>query len=147
MTRLLLDAMLGRLATYLRMCGYDAAYALDRGVEDDDRLLAWAREEDRRLVTRDVTLARRSDDALLVESKDIDDQLRRLREARFDLTLDEPERCAACNGPLERVPDGDPTPEYAPNSADRPVWRCRDCGQHFWRGSHWDDVRERLADL
>ena len=34
--RLLLDAMLGKLATYLRMCGHDAAYALDRGVEADD---------------------------------------------------------------------------------------------------------------
>ncbi|MFW6382904.1 MAG: Mut7-C RNAse domain-containing protein, partial [Haloferacaceae archaeon] len=29
----MLDAMLGKLATYLRMCGYDAAYVLD-GVDD-----------------------------------------------------------------------------------------------------------------
>jgi uncharacterized protein with PIN domain len=36
-TRLLLDAMLGNLATYLRMCGYDAADATDRGVEAADR--------------------------------------------------------------------------------------------------------------
>jgi len=40
MDRLLLDTMLGKLATYLRMCGYDAAYALDEGVESDDALLA-----------------------------------------------------------------------------------------------------------
>ena len=31
--RLLLDVMLGKLAVYLRMCGYDAAYAGDLGVE------------------------------------------------------------------------------------------------------------------
>jgi uncharacterized protein with PIN domain len=47
MTRLLLDAMLGRLATYLRMCGYDAAYALDEGIEADDAVLDWARRDDR----------------------------------------------------------------------------------------------------
>lgn len=34
--RFLLDAMLGTLTTYLRMCGYDAAYALDHEIEADD---------------------------------------------------------------------------------------------------------------
>jgi uncharacterized protein with PIN domain len=51
MARLLVDATVG-LATYLRMCGHDAAYALDRGVEADDALLELARIEERRLVTR-----------------------------------------------------------------------------------------------
>jgi hypothetical protein len=65
--RFLLDAMLGKLATYLRMCGHDTAYALDRapdgghanapeddasaGIEDDDELLALARAEGRRIPT------------------------------------------------------------------------------------------------
>lgn len=31
--RLLLDVMLGKLAVYLRVCGYDTAYALGRGLE------------------------------------------------------------------------------------------------------------------
>jgi uncharacterized protein with PIN domain len=144
--RLLLDAMLGKLATYLRMCGHDAAYALDRGVEADDALLAWAAEEDRRLVTRDRQLAARAGDALLVAAKDLDGQLRAVRAAGVDLELTEPARCATCNGRLERLDDG-PTPEHAPDTDEQPVWRCRDCGQHFWRGSHWDDVAERLQEL
>jgi uncharacterized protein with PIN domain len=36
MTRLFVDAMLGRLVTYLRMCGYDMAYALDEGIESSN---------------------------------------------------------------------------------------------------------------
>jgi hypothetical protein len=44
---LLLDVMLGKLATYLRMCGYDAAYAVERGIEADDALLARADAEGR----------------------------------------------------------------------------------------------------
>jgi uncharacterized protein with PIN domain len=146
--RLLLDAMCGKLATYLRMCGHDAAYALDRGVEADDRLLALARAEDRRLVTRDRGLAARAEDAILVESKAVHDQLRELAAAGVDLTLpDEPARCGRCNAPLEQLPEDATTPEYAPESSVEAVWRCPDCGQHFWKGSHWADVRETLAEV
>ena len=35
MDRLLVDVMCGTLATYLRMCGYDAAYALDLDVAEN----------------------------------------------------------------------------------------------------------------
>jgi uncharacterized protein with PIN domain len=147
--RILLDAMLGTLATYLRMCGHDAAYALDRDVEADDRLLALAREEDRLLVTRDADLAARAGDSgFLLTSRDVTDQLRALRAAGVDVSLPErPTRCGACNGPLDPVlPDGE-TPAYAPDPAETDCFRCPDCGQVFWRGSHWADVRERLASL
>lgn len=145
---LLLDAMLGTLATYLRMCGYDTAYALDRAVEDDDLLRELADAEGRRLITRDASLAGRTDDAILLRSREVIDQLRELRGAGFDLTLpDRPRRCGNCNGPLQPLADDQQRPEYVPDGvADGEVWQCRDCGQCFWKGSHWDDVRERLAE-
>lgn len=143
----LLDAMCGKLAVYLRMCGYDAAYALDRGVEADDRLLAIAREEGRTLLTRDRQLAERADDALLLESKDVTEQLRALCDAGLELSLDgEPAHCGACNGLLDPVPPGTTTPEHAPDPGERDVWHCRSCGQLFWKGSHWDRVRETLPN-
>ncbi|WP_327051689.1 Mut7-C RNAse domain-containing protein [Halomicrococcus gelatinilyticus] len=142
---LLLDAMLGKLARYLRMCGHDAAYVLDDGVEADDDVLAMARDEDRTLVTRDAQLAGRAADAVLVETKDVEGQLRELRAAGLDLSLTEPARCSTCNGRLEET-EG-PTPEGVPDPDERRVWRCRSCGQHFWKGSHWDDVAETLAEL
>jgi len=146
--RLLLDAMLGKLATYLRMCGYDAAYALDRGVEADDRLLSIADGEDRVLLTRDRQLAAQATESLLLESRDVRDQLRELQEAGYDLTLArEPVRCGQCNGRLNAVDPDDPTPLSVPDPDAESVWQCRDCGQYFWRGSHWDDVRETLAAL
>jgi len=146
--RLLLDVMLGKLATYLRMCGYDAAYALDRGEEADDRLLAIARAEGRTLVTRDRGLAARTDDSVLLTERAVTDQLRELRTAGFRIELDDsPTQCGECNGVVERVPGGAITPAYAPDPAERDVWRCLDCDQHFWQGSHWDDVHETLADL
>lgn len=140
--------MLGKLATYLRMCGYDTAYALDRDVERADAVLEWARTEDRTLVTRNRGLAGRAPDALLLESREVEDQLRELADAGIDLTLAaEPARCGVCNSPLERVQSDEATPAYAPDPAEEDVYRCPECGQHFWQGSHWDDVAETLAAL
>jgi uncharacterized protein with PIN domain len=58
--RVLCDAMLGKLARYLRMCGYDTAYALDRGIEADAAIGELARREGRTLLTRDADLAART---------------------------------------------------------------------------------------
>ena len=145
----LLDVMCGKLATYLRFCGYDAAYALDRGVEADDALVAMAREEDRRLLTRDVALAERAGDrGFLLHDRDVEGQLRELAAAGLELTLDEqPARCGACNGPVERVPADASVPEYARDPGETAMWRCRACGQHFWKGSHWRRVEETLAEI
>jgi len=153
MDRLLVDVMCGKLATYLRMCGYDAAYALDLEVatdEDvpDDALLGIAHERERRIVTRDRELADRSADAVLLSSRDIEDQLGELAAAGFNLSLDdEPTYCGACNGRLTAVPSDDPTPDYTPDPVQTDVWRCENCGQHFWQGSHWEDVAETLAGI
>jgi uncharacterized protein with PIN domain len=138
--------MLGKLATYLRMCGYDAAYALDEDVEADDRLLDWAASEDRHLLTRDARLANRADPGLLIESRDVVDQLREVRTAGLSLRL-RMARCSVCNGRLAEVDADAPVPEHVPCPADTDVYRCRGCGQHFWRGSHWDDVAETLATV
>lgn len=143
--RFLLDVMLGKLATYLRMCGYDAAYALDRGIEDDDRILELAATEDRTVVTRDEQLAERASDTLLLIERDGTDQLRELADAGVELSIaDPPTRCGACNGPLEHISE-ERRPAYVPE--DVTAFRCRDCTQWFWRGSHWSDVAETLDGL
>jgi len=147
-TALMVDDMLGKLATYLRMCGYDAAYTTARAIESEDALLALAHTEGRLVLTRDRELARSAERSVLLTERDVRDQLHELREAGFELALaDEPARCSACNGLVERVDRTEPTPDYAPDPHEVAVWRCRECGQHFWKGSHWDDVAETLASL
>ena len=140
--------MLGKLATYLRMCGYDAVYALDDDLEADDAILDRARADGRTLVTRDRELAARAPDAICLDAREIEDQLRELAAAGLALELAErPVRCSECNGTLAAADPATTTPEYAPDPETTDIWHCEDCGQHFWKGSHWDDVRERLADL
>lgn len=141
--RLLADAMLGSLARVCRMCGHDTAYCLDRGVEADDEVLALALREDRTLLTRDRQLAARAPDSVLLESKAVDDQLAELVAAGVDLSLSPGGRCGACNGELRELGSGEQRAEYVPEGAG-PVWRCVECGQQFYRGSHWRDVENRL---
>ena len=150
--RLLLDSMLGKLATYLRMCGYDAAYVLDgRNPADDpgdDAIAERARASGRTILTRDRDLAAQADDALLLRSRDLKEQLSELDAAGYDLTLDdEPSRCGSCNGPVDSVSAGVSVPAYAPDPADTECWRCGECEQVFWKGSHWEDVRSTLDSV
>lgn len=144
-TKVLLDVMVGGLTSILRMCGYDTVYALDRDAEGDEAVIDIARREGRTIVTRDRQIAERFDETLLLTSTETDEQLRELRAAGFTLQLAEPGRCSRCNGELELVRDGT-APEDGPDPEVEPVWRCLECGHHFWKGSHWEDVRSRLDD-
>jgi len=165
----LVDTMCGKLARYLRMCGYDAAYALDRDAEADDRLLSLAADEGRLILTRDRELAARAADrdpgSVLLTERDVVDQLREVAAAGLPVALAAvPTHCGACNGPVERIGGGgtdlapDDRPDYVPDdvgaspardsaSDARPAWRCRDCGRWFWKGGHWESVASRLADV
>ena len=94
------------------MCGYDAAYALDRDAEADDDLLALVETEGRRLVTRNVELARAVENAVLLTERDIDGQLRELETAGVEHEpSEEPVHCGTCNAPVERGDRTGPTPE------------------------------------
>lgn len=164
--RFLVDVMCGKLVVYLRVCGYDTEYALDRDAEADERVLALATAEDRTVVTRDEQLASRAPDAILLTERDVEDQLRELAAAGVDLSVPpRPTRCGRCNGELDAVDvDGDADvdpPAYVPDEVEtggkttdgnrdrRPdeFYRCRDCGQWFWKGSHWDRMTATLAGL
>ncbi|QZY00555.1 Mut7-C RNAse domain-containing protein [Halobaculum rubrum] len=128
---LLLDVMLGKLATYLRVCGYDAVDALDEGIERDDEIRERAATDGRRLITRDRDLAAATPGSVLLTRRDVVAQLRELRAAGVELTpTDRLTRCGTCNGRLEPTEDDTDRPEYAPETGF--VWRFVDCEQYFW---------------
>ena len=144
--RFLLDVMLGKLTTYLRMCGYDTLYAHEEGIEADDEIRTRAASTDRTMITRDRALAGRTDDAILLRSRDIEEQLSELYDHGIEIELPTyPDRCSVCNGRLVRL-DPERRPEHAPDTVDR-IWQCTECDQHFWKGSHWERVRETIATI
>ena len=71
--RLLVDAMLGRLARWLRLLGYDALYWRDGS---DEALIAAAQAANRLIVTRDHALfGRRGVRAVLITGETLQAQL------------------------------------------------------------------------
>jgi hypothetical protein len=69
---------------------------------------------------------------------------------RFDLTPDRAfSRCPVCNVPLRDIPKQEawnhvPSYVYATQSVFR---LCPECGRFFWRGTHWQDMLDRLQAL
>lgn len=145
--RLVVDAMLGRLAKWLRLAGYDAAFWREGS---DEALMAAAKEQGRLIVTKDHALAgRRGVKAVLLHSDGLDSQI---REALAALAAHGPApepftRCAECGALLAVLSHADAQGVVPPY-----VWhtqtefrRCTGCGRVYWKGTHWPTVEGRLA--
>jgi uncharacterized protein with PIN domain len=146
-TRLLLDSMLGRLAKWLRLMGYDAAYETDA---DDLHLARRARSENRVLLTRDHELAqRRGLHTLLITSQDLEEQIEQVKETFGPPPDAALSRCSLCNVPLETVSPveiADRVPPYVLRTHDT-FRRCPDCAKIYWAGSHIEHMREQVKDF
>lgn len=141
--RLVADAMLGRLAKWLRALGYDTVYW--RG--DDAGLLRLAIGEGRLLLTRDTRLHSRMPPAqcLFIESDHYDEQLEQV-VGRLGAPLRLGSRCLRCNRSLESVSKAElrgQVPEFVWHHHDR-FTRCPGCGRIYWEGTHYARITETL---
>jgi uncharacterized protein with PIN domain len=144
-TRFVVDGMLGSLARWLRLLGYDTDYVNQR---DDAELVRVARAENRVLLTRDRELAgRRGVRALLIASQLLDEQLAQVTAAFPLPAAPHPPRCSVCNAALIEV-----APEQVAHRVPRYVLRhhryfmhCPGCDRVYWRGSHWRNMQARLG--
>ena len=138
------DGMLGSLARWLRILGYDTDYANQR---DDAELVRISRAESRVLLTRDQELAgRRGLKSLLIESQLLDEQLAQVTDAFPPPADTHPGRCSVCNTVLvEATPDevAHRVPRYV-LKRHRPFRRCPGCDRVYWRGSHWRNMQSRI---
>jgi uncharacterized protein with PIN domain len=142
------DAMLGRLARWLRTLGYDTAY--DDAIADEE-LVRRAVEEGRHILTRDRRLFEewRVSGQLVRADKPLD----QLREVASALGLPAPERlftrCRVCNGLLRPLADELVLDRVPPRvrERERTFFNCPDCGRVYWRGSHTDRMRKVLEGV
>jgi uncharacterized protein with PIN domain len=147
--RFVADQMLGRLAAWLRMLGFDTTYAWDIA---DSEVVRRANTEGRVVLTRDRPLSKnQAVRVLFVENRLIEKQVREvlerlsLRVPRSDLFS----RCALCNAPLTPV-DKQAVQSRVPASAFRHYDRfavCEPCDKVYWAGSHYQRVLSSLGDL
>jgi uncharacterized protein with PIN domain len=144
--KFLADTMLGRLATWLRLLGYDTAYLPDA---NDAELARRARAEDRVLLTRDIELTRRRGvRCVLIESERVEEQVQQVFHALKLTPREAFSRCAVCNGALEEVSKEavrGAVPPYVFHTQER-FRRCPCCERVYWRGTHWAHMFAQIED-
>jgi uncharacterized protein len=142
------DAMLGRLVTWLRIYGFDTAYAR---TWPDDELVARALHEGRLILTRDTRLIQRG----LVRNRHFfirGDHYREQLQQVLDRFPPDPAhwltRCLRCNRVLavadKRSVSGR-VPPYVYASQER-FEICPQCGRIYWRATHAWNMRAQIPD-
>ena len=147
--RFVLDVHLGKLARWLRLCGFDAVYRNDF---DDAEVAGIASGENRVALTRDRRLLfrREIEHGYWVRSGRPDDQVAEvLSRYRLENRICLFQRCLQCNGLIR--------PVSKPEVYDRlePLTRvhfhsfrqCTQCGKVYWKGSHYDRMMEKLRKV
>ena len=138
--------MLGRLARWLRVLGYDTS--CDPAL-DDAMLVRLAQQEGRILLTRDRHLLR---ELRPLEAHEVrqDDPLLQLHELVNALALPRPQalftRCLLCNAALQLLSRAEALPLLPEGVRDLPgpVRQCPACERLYWDGSHVRRMRAAL---
>ena len=143
--------MLGTLAKWLRLFGFDTFYA--NAEMDDDELLEMAEKENRVLITRDKELIIRAKkkNIQIVEmiSIDLDEQLSVILK---NVDVDEKavlSRCSLCDTILNEIKRDEvknKVPEKVFRNNDR-FWFCSKCDKIYWRGSHYDKIQSKINKI
>jgi len=148
LNKFIVDRMLGKLAVWLRISGYDTIYISDLNVKDEDDFLL-NNHRDRVLVTRDRELYHRSIKSkrkvILIKSDLVEDQIREMRKigVEFRIVM---ERCSVCNTPLRKAKN-DEILRIMKREGIREdlrekyeLWYCERCDKLYWMGSHWRNM-------
>ncbi len=146
--KLLCDQMLGSLAKWLRIFGFDTFYA-NSEITDED-LLKIAKKENRTVITRDKELSQKAQkqNINLIQIKTIDlekqlNQVLNLTKVDKELILT---RCTLCNSLISKIKKSDvkgKVPEKVFDNNDK-FWFCSNCNKFYWTGSHYDKINEKI---
>lgn len=140
------DVNLGRLARYLRMCGFDTVYRNDYDDRDVARISA---REQRIALTRDRRLLHHKaiTHGYWVRATEPAEQITEVIH-RFDLDrrVAPFRRCLDCNGTVSPVDKASIIDQLEPLTKRYydAFHQCRDCGKIYWRGSHYDHMLKRF---
>jgi len=147
--RFVADVMLGKLAKWLRIAGFDVLYS---NAFTDDEIIALSRDEGRVLLSLDSRLLVRKSVKRFIFLKcgDLEGQIRQIINATGRAERPLPfSRCLLCNEPLsdvsstsvrERVP-----PYVFKNHSNFKM--CPKCRKIFWSGTHRKSVMKKLEEF
>ncbi len=150
--KFILDGMLGSLARWLRLLGFNTLYY---ETQSDDEILE--QTEHRILLTRDKTLlVRAQKHGVMVINPGsglIQEMLQHLQDRLRICFLGDPNqsRCPQCNSHLKSTTRKEIQDRVPKKSLDRhhQFWQCLNpqCGKVYWQGRHWTRIQQTLDNL
>jgi len=147
--RFILDTHLGKLASYLRMMGFDTLY---QNNSSDPDLAETAGRDNRILLScdRQLLMRNRVTYGYFVRSRNPRQQLDEINQ-RYNLAAQQRPftRCMACNGELHTVTRDQVEAELMPGTLkhyDR-FSRCLGCGKVYWKGSHYEKMKTLVDNI
>lgn len=148
--RFIVDNMLGTIARWLRIIGYDTLY--DRNSEDW-QIIRRAELESRIIITRDKALHNKALKhglkSIFIWESSIPDRLAHIALVtgiRLNVDFNKT-RCPDDNALLEKV-EKESISDIVPPRVYRlhsDFWRCPRCGKIYWIGRHWKHIEFTLG--
>lgn len=145
--RFLVDGMLGSLARWLRICGYDTEYRRDT---KDEKLIEEANVSGRILLTKDLQLSimagKRDAESILVKGSSDYEELGCVA-LKLGLELNASDsRCPQCNNQIKKIKKEEVRDKVPLNSynAFEAFWICEKCDAIYWKGSHWNNIKSTI---
>ncbi len=143
--------MLGSLAKWLRIFGFDTFYP--DSTTNDDFILQIASREKRLLISRDKELLIRAKKTLVpvleIQTTNLTEQLQQVLKK---IPVDEEKilsRCTVCNTlihSVEKETIKDKIPEKVFQTRNE-FWICPSCSKYYWMGTHYENMREKINTL
>jgi uncharacterized protein with PIN domain len=147
--KFVLDVHLGTLAKYMRMLGFDVKYRNDFS---DGEIIEISLNEKRAILTRDLGILKQGKvtRGYWVRSVKAAGQVREII-GRFDLSgsIKEFSRCIRCNTLLKPI-DKEKVIQKLPSKVKacrEEFYYCRECNKIYWKGSHYEKMREFIEKL
>jgi uncharacterized protein with PIN domain len=147
--KFILDVHLGKLAKYLRLCGFDSLYQNDY---DDKEIIEISIKENRTILTRDLGLlkVKSVSQGYFIRNQNSKAQLIEVLK-RFDLYQDIHafSRCVKCNGKVEAIKKEKIIEKLEPLTRKyfHKFFRCTNCHTIYWKGSHFDRMNSFINTI
>jgi len=145
------DQMLGTLAKWLRIYGFDTFFA--NSEMDDTELIDISKKEKRVLITRDKNLMQiaRKEKLKVIEinTTDINQQINNvIAQVKVDPSKIL-SRCIMCNTEINEIKKEE-IKEKVPKrvfEANENFWFCPKCKKIYWKGTHYKNMIEKINIL
>lgn len=147
--KFIVDCMLGKLAKWLKILGFDTLYF---SKIEDENFLKLAAQEARIILTRDTGLIQKSGQMkhLFICSENWQEQLQQVLTA-FDLwnKVKPNSRCLECNVELKSLSRQSAKNLVAPFIYEnaRSFAICPQCGRVYWQGSHYQEMEAKIQEI